>query len=113
MAKSFDELVARTTTKKVRVAARKRADQLLGEMLLSELRQLTGKTQKEVATALGIQQPTLARMEKQRDIRLQTLGHVVQALGGQLEVLVRLPKGKVKLTQFGKVKRTAGSTPSS
>jgi plasmid maintenance system antidote protein VapI len=110
MAKSFDELVARTTTRKVRAAAKKRADQLLGEMLLSDLRQLTGKTQKDVAEALGIKQPTLARMERQRDIRLTTLGKVVEALGGDLEVLVRLPKGKVRLAQFGKPKRKTRSS---
>lgn len=109
MATPFDELVARTTTKKVRAAAKKRADQLLGEMLLSDLRQLTGKTQKDVADALGIKQPTLARMERQRDIRLKTLGNVVQALGGELEVLVRLPNGKVRLAQFGKSERKARS----
>lgn len=109
MAKSFDDLVARTTTRKVRTAAKKRAAKLLGEMLLSDLRQFTGKTQKDVAESLGIKQPSLAKMERQRDIRLVTLRNVVQALGGELEVLVRLPTGKVRLTQFGEQNRKRGS----
>ncbi len=85
----------------MRAAAKKRSEELLGELLLAELRQLTGMTQQEVAKSLGIKQPTFARMERQKDIRLRTLGSVVQALGGELEILVRLPQGKVRLTQFG------------
>jgi hypothetical protein len=37
MAKSFDELVKRTATKKTRAKAARRAQQLLGELLLSEV----------------------------------------------------------------------------
>ena len=110
MAKSFDDLVARTTSKKVQTAATKRAEQLLGEMLLSELRQLTGRKQVEVAESLGIKQPSFAKMERQEDIQVMTLRKVIQALGGELELLVRLPTGVVRLTQFGGKKRIGKST---
>ena len=68
MAKSFENLVARTTSKKVQSAAKKRAGQLLGEMLLSELRALTGRKQKDVAESPCIKQPSFAKMERPKDI---------------------------------------------
>jgi DNA-binding XRE family transcriptional regulator len=100
MAKSFDELVKRTTTKRTRDKAAKRTQELLGELLLSECRQMAGKSQQEVADLLGIKQPSLSKLEKQRDMQISTLQKIVAALGGELEVLARFPKGTVRIEQF-------------
>jgi transcriptional regulator with XRE-family HTH domain len=100
MAKSFDELVKRTTTKKTREKAVRRAQELLGELLLSEIRKLTGKSQRQVAGALGMKQPSLSKLEKQRDMQISTLRKIVKALGGELEVFAKFPKGMVKIDQF-------------
>jgi len=100
MAKSFDDLVKRTTTKKTQAKASRRAQELLGELLLSEVRQLAGKSQQEVAEALGMKQPSLSKLEKQSDMQISTLRKIVKALGGELEVLARFPKGTVKIDQF-------------
>ena len=96
MAKSFDDLVKRRTTKKTRAKAARRAQELLGELLLREVRQLAGKSQQEVAEALGIKQPSLSKLEKQGDMQLSTLRKIVKALGGELEILARFSKGTVK-----------------
>jgi transcriptional regulator with XRE-family HTH domain len=100
MAKSFDELVKRTTTKKTQARAALRTQKLLAELLLSEVRQLTGKSQQQVAQSLGIKQPSLSKLEKQADMQISTLRKIVRALGGELEVLARFPKGIVKIHQF-------------
>ncbi|HUY88468.1 MAG TPA: helix-turn-helix transcriptional regulator [Pirellulales bacterium] len=100
MAKSFDELVKRTTTKKTQSRAAKRAQELLGELLLSEVRQLTGKSQRQIADALGIKQPSLSKLEKQADMQISTLQKIIKALGGELQVLAKFPKGTVKIDQF-------------
>jgi len=100
MAKSFDELVKRTTTKKTRAKAARRTKELLGELLLSEVRQLAGKSQQEVAETLGMKQPSLSKLEKQADMQISTLQKIVRALGGELEVLARFPKGTVRIDQF-------------
>jgi plasmid maintenance system antidote protein VapI len=100
MAKSFDDLVKRTTTKKTRAKAARRAQELLGELLLSELRRLAGKSQRQVADTLGIKQPSLSKLEKQSDMQVSTLRKIVKALGGELEVLAKFPKGTVKIDQF-------------
>jgi predicted XRE-type DNA-binding protein len=99
MAKSFDKLVKRTTTKKMRAKAAARAQVLLGELVLSEVRQMACKSQQEVATALGIKQPSLSKLENQSDMQISTLRKIVKALGGELEVLAKFPKGIVKIDQ--------------
>jgi transcriptional regulator with XRE-family HTH domain len=100
MAKSFDQLAKRTTTKHTRDRAARRTRQLLAELLLSEIRRLEGKSQRQVADALGIKQPSLSKLEKQSDMQISTLYRIVKALGGELEVVARFPKRAVRMTQF-------------
>jgi transcriptional regulator with XRE-family HTH domain len=107
MAKSFDELVKRTTTQKTRAKAARRAQQLRGELLLSEIRELAGKSQTEVADTLGMKQPSLSKLEKQADMQISTLRKIVAGLGGELQVLAKFPKGIVKIDQFDKASRRA------
>jgi DNA-binding XRE family transcriptional regulator len=104
MAKSFDELVKLTTTKRTRDKAAKRTQELLGELLLSECRQMAGKSQQEVADLLGIKQPSLSKLEKQKDMQISTLRKIVAALGGELEVLARFPRGTVRIEQFDRAR---------
>jgi transcriptional regulator with XRE-family HTH domain len=106
MAKSFDDLV-RTTTKKTQAKAARRTKKLLGELLLREMRQLAGKSQQEVAQALGIKQPSLSKLEKQGDMQISTLRKIVAVLGGELEVLARFPRGTVRIDQFDPPRRRA------
>src|SRR5580692_8678388 len=100
MAKAFDDLVKKVTTKKTQAKASRRAQELLGELLLREVRQLAGKSQQEVAQTLGMKQPSLSKLEKQADMQISTLRKIVKALGGELEVLARFPKGTVRIDQF-------------
>jgi transcriptional regulator with XRE-family HTH domain len=100
MAKSFDELVNRTTTKTTRDRAATRTRELLGELLLSEIRERAGKSQRQVADALGIKQPSLSKLENQSDMQISTLRRIVNALGGELEVSARFPAGTVKIEPF-------------
>ncbi len=101
MAKSFDALARRTMSAKVRARAKRRARELLGEYLLSEIRAGRGKSQVEVAAALGIKQPSLSKLEKQSDMQISTLQKIVKVLGGELEVIARFPKGAVRISPFG------------
>jgi len=111
MAKSFDELVRRTTTKRTRQRAARRTQELLRELLLSEIRELTGKSQRELAKAIGIRQPSLSKLEKQSDMQVSTLQRIVKALGGKLEVIARFPNGAVKIDQFEKADKRSPRGP--
>ena len=107
MAKSFDELANRTMTAESRARAAVRTRAILREMLLSEIRANAGKSQSELARTLGIKQPTLSKLENQRDMQISTLRRIVEALGGRLEIIARFPGNSVRLEQFGKA---AGKT---
>ena len=100
MAKSFDQLVRRTTTNRTRQRAAARTRELLGELLLSEIRHRAGKSQRQVADVLGITQPSLSKLENQSDMQISTLRRIVNALGGELEVSARFPAGTVKIEPF-------------
>lgn len=100
MAKSFDDLVKRTTNKRTRDKAARRTRELLGELLLSEIRHSAGRSQRQVADLLGIKQPSLSKLEKQKDMQISTLRKLVAALGDELEVLARFPQGTVRIEQF-------------
>jgi transcriptional regulator with XRE-family HTH domain len=76
-------------------------------LLLSEIRELTGKSQRQVADALGIKQPSLSKLEKQADMQISTLRRIVNALGGELEVIARFPTGPVKIEPFNQTKSEA------
>lgn len=72
----------------------------LEQMLLSELRRLSGMTQVQLADALGIKQPTLSQLEQQDDMQISTLRRIIEALGGELEIIAKLPNGRIALRQF-------------
>jgi len=63
-------------------------------LLLSEVRKLTGKSQRQVAAALGIKQPTLSKLEQQSDMQISTLRRIVTALGGELEIIANCPRAR-------------------
>ena len=105
MVKPFEEIVKRSVSKAAQARAAKLTQKYLDEMLLSELRTASGKTQKEVAKMIGIKQPSLSKLEKQADMQLSTLRRIVKVLGGELEVVAKFPNGRIKLGQFSIEKR--------
>jgi transcriptional regulator with XRE-family HTH domain len=100
MAKSFDQLAGRVMSAKSRARAAARARELLGELLLSELRKLAGKSQAELARQLGMKQPSLSKLEHQDDMQISTLKKIVEALGGKITITAQFPQGHAKLKQF-------------
>src|SRR5580698_5597879 len=91
MPRTTDQIIAEMpAARRQRIDARYRALKQEVESL-SQLRQLAGKAQADVATALKIRQPSVSKIEKQTDMYLSTLRGYVQAIGGELELVVRLP----------------------
>src|SRR5258708_7946906 len=58
---------------------------------LRELRRLANLSQAKMAKTLKISQPAVCKIEKQTDMYLSTLRSYVEAMGGELDVIVRLP----------------------
>jgi transcriptional regulator with XRE-family HTH domain len=108
MAKTFDHLVSRTMSKASQKRAAERTKVLLRDMLLSELRKATGYSQKTLAAKLKMKQPSLSKLENARDMQVTTLQKIVGALGGELEIVCKFPKGDVRLVQFDRLLAVAG-----
>jgi len=100
MARNFKELEAKMSPKRV-ARAKTRAKQIMAEMLLAEIRKEVGLTQEDLAEAIGIKQPSLSKLESQDDMQISTLRRLVQALGGDLELIAHLPGGDIRISQFG------------
>lgn len=96
---SFEKLRARMSPER-REKAAKGAREDMAEMLLAEIRKLVGLTQEELASSLGIRQSSLSKLESQEDMQISTLNRLVEALGGEMEIIVTLPSGRISLSQF-------------
>src|SRR5262245_54268760 len=98
--------------------ARRRSDKRLQEMWhevkgLRELRVIAGKAQADVATVLRIKQPSVSKVENQSDMYVSTLRAYVEAIGGKLELIVRLPEGPMtRLYRLSEVLGQAHRPPS-
>ena len=79
---------------------------------LQALRKAAGKAQSEIASTLRISQPSVSKIEKQTDMYLSTLRNYVEAVGGDLELVVRFPKQEpLHLHGLGEVLQTEGDVP--
>ena len=99
MAKKFENLEKQMEPKRL-VRATAKAKEVMAEMLLAEIRKETGFTQKDIAKTIGIKQPSLSKLESQDDIQVSTLQRLIQALGGQLELIAHMPGGDIRISQF-------------
>ena len=91
---TLKELMAKQCPEsQVRIAAK--VEEMRQTIALHQLREELNISQTEMAAAMGIKQPTLAKMEQaDNDPRLSTLKRYVAALGGELSIDVKLPNGK-------------------
>ena len=98
--------MARTLSDKVQqlpAARRKKVEARAGELIaeemsLRDLRKAMNRTQVEVAKVLKVGQDTVSRYEQRSDMLLSTLQGYVQAMGGELDLVVTfLNRKPVKL----------------
>jgi hypothetical protein len=110
MAKTLDEVLASLPkARRDKVDARYR--ELRAEVeSLAALRKAAGKAQVEIAASLKISQPSVSKIEKQTDMYLSTLRNYVEAVGGDLELVVRFPKQTpLRLSGLGYVLGSSGA----
>lgn len=99
MAKNFKNLQAQMSpTSRARSEAK--AERLIQEMALDELRAARALTQEHLSTILGVKQSAISKLERRADMYVSTLRHFIEAMGGQLEIRAVFPDGAVRITQF-------------
>jgi|SRR5262245_19142416 transcriptional regulator with XRE-family HTH domain len=79
-----------------------RARQLIGEeMALQQLRKARKLTQKQMARALKIGQDSVSRLESRSDLLISTLQSYVEAMGGELKIIVEFKEGSAVISGLG------------
>lgn len=99
MARKFDELRARMSPEsQARAAAR--AEAMLLEMQLRELRKARHVTQVEVAKAMSVEQAAVSKLERREDMYVSTLREYIKALGGELKLVASFPDAEIQVHPF-------------
>jgi transcriptional regulator with XRE-family HTH domain len=93
------------TERRARIEAQIAKD--LAEMPLAEVRRARELTQQQIARSLEVNQAWVSKLEHQTDMYLSTLRSFVEAMGGELEIIVRFDDGAVRLRQFEEIDREA------
>ena len=91
---TLKELMAQQSAEsQERIAAK--VDVIRRIVALNQLREELNISLTELAAAMGVKQPTVAKIEQPgNDPRLSTLKRYVSALGGEMSIDVTLPNGK-------------------
>ncbi len=105
MARKFSELKEKMSPR-AQARARAKANFVLQEMALSELRTAQQLTQEKLAERLNRKQAAISRLEKQADMYISTLAEYVRAIGGRLVITASFPTGEVRITQFEMTKQS-------
>lgn len=101
---SLDELLSEMP-KDRRARIEKRAEEIRAEINLCEMRRLRKLTQARLSKKLKIGQDGVSRIEKRTDLYLSTLRSYVEAVGGELVLMVRFPdQSPVFLSGLGEKK---------
>ena len=108
MAKKFSQLID-TMPAPALQRAQDKAQALLAELPLNELRQARILSQKMLADVLHVQQPSIAKIEKRADMYISTLRSHIEAMGGEHEVVARFPDGNVNISNFSDIAGPANS----
>ncbi|MHB1587582.1 MAG: XRE family transcriptional regulator [Acidiferrobacteraceae bacterium] len=102
MAKKYSELRGKMSPA-ARARARARADALLAQLPLFELRQARQLSQEQLAKTLHVKQASISKLERRTDMYLSTLRSYIEAMGGALEIVARFPDGAVRIKQLEEI----------
>ncbi len=102
MARKFNELVEKMPAE-ARERAEAKAEKLIAEYALDELREARSMTQARLADILGKDQSVISRIEKRTDMYVSTLAEFIRAMGGELEIRAVFPEGSVRIRRFGDI----------
>ena len=99
MAKSFNQLLKALPQERL-ARIEERAQEMLLEMALQELRQKRHLTQQQLAERLNLQQAAVSKMERQSDMHVGTLQRIIAAMGGKLKLVAQFPDEEIVINQF-------------
>ena len=105
MAKSFKKPQGKMSPAS-RTRSEAKAQKMIKEMALDELRAARDLTQEHLSRILGVRQAAVSKLERRTDMYISTLADFIKAMGGTLEIRAIFPDGNVRITQFRKLEKT-------
>ena len=99
MARKFSELRAKMSAES-QIRAQARANEMLRDMPLAEVRHARELTQQQLARSLKVNQAWISKVERQTDMYLSTLRAYIEAMGGELDIIARFDDGAVRINQL-------------
>lgn len=100
MAIRVDDYIANLPKERQQAIAKRAAELIAEEAALRQLREAPQRSRAEVAKTLHIKQEAVSKLERRTDMYLATLRSSIEAMGGELEIVVRFPNHSVRITQF-------------
>ena len=110
-AKNFKELQEKMP-REVHLRSEALAEKMISEMGLAELRAAMDMTQESLANALHVKQASISKMERRSDMYISTLSKIIEAMGGELQIVAKMPNGNVKIRQFTQIRQDESETAS-
>jgi plasmid maintenance system antidote protein VapI len=104
MAKNFKELQAKMP-REAGVRSEEAAKKMISEIGLAELGEAMDLTQESLADTLHVKQASISKMERRSDTYVSTLSKIIEAMGGELQIIANMPNGRVQLCQSTKIRK--------
>lgn len=102
MARPFKELEDKMSPR-ARAAAEVKANLMLAEMPMQELRQAKHLSQERMAEIMETKQANVSQIERRTDMYVSTLRSYIEAMGGQLKIVAHFPDGDIAINQFQQI----------
>jgi hypothetical protein len=97
MAIRLDESMAKMPNKRRQAIRKRAAEQIAEEATLRQLRETRPRSQVEMTQKLHIKQAAVSKLARRTDMYLSTLRSSIEAMGGTLEIIARLPDRAVRI----------------
>lgn len=88
----FRDVIAELPPKE-QLAIQNEATEIILSIQLDQMRKARRVSQKSLAEALRVSQPAVAKMEKEKDMKISTLRRIAEGMGGTLKIQVEFPEG--------------------
>src|SRR5258708_35817514 len=91
MSRNVDDIIRKLNPRQRKKVEARGAPLIAEEMTLRQLRQACRLTQQKVAKSLRIGQEGVSKIERRSDLLISSLREYVQAMAGQLSLVVEFP----------------------
>ena len=91
MGRSLDKVMKDLPASRRKKVEKRGAELIAETMNLRALRQKLNLTQEDLAAALNTKQGSISKVEKRSDMLISTLRAHIEAMGGELELVAKIP----------------------